>query len=103
MKIIRYIFSPLWKLWFVLCFVIPFLVLFPFFYVALVTKRFDLVYKLKRVWARIISIGSFLFPVVCYKSKKYHLPKPCIVVCNHTSYLDIIFSPFYIDHTAVYM
>lgn len=31
------------------------------------------------------------------------MPKPCIVVANHTSYLDIVLSTLYIDHTAVYM
>lgn len=31
------------------------------------------------------------------------MPRPCIVVANHTSYLDIVLSPLYIDHTAVYM
>ncbi|PBQ32300.1 hypothetical protein CNR22_11140 [Sphingobacteriaceae bacterium] len=103
MKVISVILRPLWKIWFVLWFALPFLVMFPLFYIALVTKKFDFVYKLKRFWARIISIGSFLYPVVIYKSKKYALPKPCIIVSNHTSYLDIIFSPFYIDHTAVYM
>jgi 1-acyl-sn-glycerol-3-phosphate acyltransferase len=103
MKIVYSVIRPLWKIWFVLCFSLPFLIMFPFFYIALVTKKFDFVYKLKRVWARIISIGAFVPPVIRYKTKKYHLPKPCIVVCNHTSYLDIIFSPFYIDHTAVYM
>lgn len=86
-----------------LWFTLPFLVMFPLFYVALVTKKFDFVYKLKRVWGRIISIGAFVYPVIIYKTKKYHLPKPCIIVSNHTSYLDIVFSPFYIDHTAVYM
>ena len=103
MKLVSLILRPLWKIWFVLCFVLPFLVMFPVFYYALVTKKFDLVYKLKRVWSYIISIGSFVFPTIIYKTKKYHLPKPCIIVSNHTSYLDIVFSPFYIDHTAVYM
>lgn len=103
MKIIRFILSPLWKLWLALWFVIPFLILFPFFYAALVTKKFDFVFKLKRFWARIICFGSFLYPLITYKIKKYKLPQPCIVVPNHTSYLDIIFSPFYVDHTAVFM
>jgi 1-acyl-sn-glycerol-3-phosphate acyltransferase len=103
MKIFRFIFSPLWKLWLALWFVIPFLILFPLFYVALVTKRFDFVFKLKRFWARIICFGSFLYPLITYKIKKYNLPRPCIIVPNHTSYLDIIFSPFYVDHTAVFM
>jgi 1-acyl-sn-glycerol-3-phosphate acyltransferase len=83
--------------------VIPFLLLFPFFYIGLVNKKFDFVFWLKRVWARIISVGSFLFPLVYYKTRKYRLPRPCVVVSNHTSYLDIIFSPFYIDHTGVFM
>lgn len=103
MKIIRSIFRPIWKIWFVLCFSLPFLLMFPLFYIALINKKFDFVYKLKRLWARIISISSFVYPVIIYKTRKYPLPRPCIVVSNHTSYLDIIFSPFYIDHTAVYM
>ena len=103
MKLLGYIFSPIWKILFVLCFVIPFLILFPIFYFALVTKKFEFVFKLKRLWARIISLGSLLFPSISYQSKKYNLPNPCIIVSNHTSYLDIVFSPFYIDHTAVFM
>lgn len=103
MQLLKYIFSPIWKLWFAICFVIPFLFLFPVFYFALVSKRFELVFKLKRVWARFICYGSLLFPKIIYTTKKYKLPKPCIVVSNHTSYLDIVMSPFYIDHAAVYM
>jgi len=103
MKILRHIFMPLWKVWFVLCFTVPFLLLFPLFYFGLVTRQYDFVYRLKRFWARIISIGSLVIPVITYQSKKYKLPKPCVVASNHTSYLDIIFSPFYITHTAVYM
>lgn len=103
MKLFSVILRPLWKIWFVLWFALPFILMFPLFYFGLVTKRFDFVFKLKRVWARIISIAAFIYPVIRYSSKKYNLPKPCVIVCNHTSYLDIIFSPFYIDHTAVFM
>lgn len=103
MKFFFTILRTLWKIWFMICFALPFLVLFPLFYIALISGKYSFVYKLKRFWARIISFGSFLYPVIRYSSKKYKLPKPCVIVCNHTSYLDIIFSPFYIDHTAVYM
>lgn len=44
-----------------------------------------------------------MYPIIKYKSKKYKLPQPCIIVANHTSYLDIVLSTLYIDHTAVYM
>jgi 1-acyl-sn-glycerol-3-phosphate acyltransferase len=103
MKIIRAIFRPIWKVWFLLCFAIPFLVMFPVFYLALRSGNFDLVYRMKRFWARIISTGSLLFPKIRYVKHKHKLPQPCVIVCNHTSYLDIVFSPFYIDHTAAYM
>lgn len=104
MKILGNIFRPLWKSLFFLAFLIPFLLLFPLFYWGLRTKRFGFVFRLKRLWARVISYGSLLFPVIRYQGgKKFGLPRPCVVVGNHTSYLDIVFSVFYIDHTAVYM
>ena len=103
MNPLRYILFPVWKIWFVLCFIIPFLLLFPLFYYCFLTKNADLAFKLKRTWAKIILFGSFLFPKITYTSKKYKLPKPCIIVTNHTSYLDIVLSPLFIDHTAVYM
>lgn len=31
------------------------------------------------------------------------MPRPCIIASNHTSYLDIIFTPFYVDHVAVWI
>ncbi|MEI6020250.1 MAG: lysophospholipid acyltransferase family protein [Bacteroidota bacterium] len=103
MKIFRFIFSPLWKVWFVLWFCIPFLFLFPAFYFALHLKKHALVFKLKRLWARIICFCTFLYPQIKYKHKKFKTPSPSIIVANHTSYLDIVFSPFYISHTAVFM
>ena len=103
MKIVRAVFRPIWKIWFVICFLFPFLVLFPAFYLALWGKKFWLVFKLKRVWSRLIAIGSGLFPRIRYQNKKYDLPHPCVVVSNHTSYLDIVFSTYYIKDTAVYM
>ena len=103
MIIVRSILMPLWKIWFFFWFAFPFIIMFPLFYIAIVTKRFSLVFKLKRFWARIICVFSFLYPKVNFRTKKHKLPQPCVIVPNHTSYLDIVFSPFYVDHTAVYM
>jgi len=77
--------------------------MFPLFYYCLITRNADLAFKLKRVWAKIILYSSFLFPVIKYTGKKQKMPRPCIIVANHTSYLDIVLCPLYIDHTAVYM
>lgn len=90
-------------MWFVLTFIIPFLILFPFFYFCFITKNPHLAFKLKRLWSHIILFFSFLYPTIKYKTRKHKLPSPCIIVANHTSYLDIVMSPLYIDHTAVYM
>jgi 1-acyl-sn-glycerol-3-phosphate acyltransferase len=103
MKIVQRIIGPFWKLWFALCFALPFILLFPLFYFSITTQRFDMTFKLKRLWARIICIFAFLYPRVRFANKKYKMPQPCVVVPNHTSYLDIVFSPFYLDHTAVFM
>ena len=103
MRILKLILAPIWKLWLALWFAIIFLILFPLFYWALRIKKFAFVYKLKRLWGKAGAYLSFLYPVVRYQTKKYKLPQPCVIVANHTSYLDILFSPFYIDHTAVYM
>jgi 1-acyl-sn-glycerol-3-phosphate acyltransferase len=103
MKIVQRIIGPFWKIWFAIWFVVPFIFLFPFFFFSIKTERFDMTFKLKRVWARIICFFTLLYPRVRFASKPYKMPKPCVVVPNHTSYLDIVFSPFYLDHTAVFM
>ncbi|MBS1652918.1 MAG: 1-acyl-sn-glycerol-3-phosphate acyltransferase [Bacteroidetes bacterium] len=77
--------------------------LYPFFYFSLKSKKYNTVHFLKNVWSRIIVWGSLIFPVIKYKDKKYQLPVPCIVVSNHTSYLDIIISFFYVKKTAIYL
>lgn len=82
---------------------VPYLLLFPLFYVFMRTGNGDAVFKLKRFWARIIALLVGLYPKVTFRQHRYKMPSPCIIVCNHTSYLDIVFSPFFIDHTAVFM
>jgi 1-acyl-sn-glycerol-3-phosphate acyltransferase len=100
---IKRILSALWKVWLILWFAVPFLILFPLFYRAMKKGRHHVVFSLKRLWAKIITTGVFLFPKITYRHGKYTMPSPCIIVCNHTSYLDIVLTPFFIDHTAVFM
>jgi 1-acyl-sn-glycerol-3-phosphate acyltransferase len=101
--IVRRVLSAVWKIWLILWFAVPFLLLFPLFYRAMKRGRHHVVFSLKRLWARIITTGVFLFPRITYRTGKYKMPEPCVIVCNHTSYLDIVLTPFFIDHTAVFM
>ncbi|MBS1637007.1 MAG: 1-acyl-sn-glycerol-3-phosphate acyltransferase [Bacteroidetes bacterium] len=103
MEIIRLILMPFWKLWFVLVFVISFLLLYPFFWLALTFQKLEAAFTLKKVWAFIIAYGSGIIPDIRYSHKKYTLPKTCIIAPNHTSYLDICLSALYIKHLALYM
>lgn len=66
-------------------------------------QKLDAAFKLKRVWSYCIAIGSGIYPVLIYKAQSKKMPRPCIFAGNHTSYLDIVLSTFYIDHLALYM
>lgn len=83
----------LWKLWFVLNFLITLVLLYPFFVVFLAKESwFGAAFRLFRLWAKWLCYGAGLFPVVEYKIDKSNIPQPCIFVSNHSSYLDIILS-----------
>jgi 1-acyl-sn-glycerol-3-phosphate acyltransferase len=86
-----------------LCFAVPFLALYPFFFITIKTGMIDAAFFLKKVWAFLICLFSGIYPKITYKNKKYTLPKTCIIVANHTSYLDIVLSVFYVRYTALYM
>lgn len=77
--------------------------MFPLFYYCFKTRNADLAYKLKRVWAKIILFCSFLYPKIRYVKHKHKIPRPCIIISNHTSYIDIVLTPLFIDHTTVYI
>jgi 1-acyl-sn-glycerol-3-phosphate acyltransferase len=101
-EIVRLILTPVWKTWFALCFAIPFLVLYPFFFLTIHTGNIRAAYGLKKVWAFLICLFAGIIPVIRY-TKKYDWPKVCVVAANHTSYLDICLSVFYMKHTSLYM
>jgi 1-acyl-sn-glycerol-3-phosphate acyltransferase len=103
LKLIKRIFAPIWKTWFFTVFVISFVLLYPFFYITIKTQHLNTTFKIKRIWSACIAYGSFVFPKLIYKSKSKKMPQPCVFVGNHTSYLDIVLSTFYIDHLALYM
>ncbi len=102
-SIIRTISIVLWKSWFTLVFSALLILLFPFFYVLLMTGQYKAVYFLKKVWAFFICLLTGLIPRLHYPHEKFEFPSPAIVVANHTSYLDILFSVFYVKKPAIYM
>ncbi|MGZ3883099.1 MAG: lysophospholipid acyltransferase family protein [Bacteroidia bacterium] len=102
-EVIRLILTPVWKIWFVLCFAVPFLLLFPFFYITIRTGKIGAAFFLKKIWAFLICLFAGIYPKIAWRGGKYTLPKNCVIVSNHTSYLDICLSVFYVKYTALYM
>lgn len=104
MQILYAIPRALWKLLFLLNFVLGLLVLFPVFYILLLKEEwFPLAFKLKRFWARwIVTIPGIRVDV----AKDFNLKKintPVVFCANHVSYLDIVVSYIVIPHYFVFM
>jgi len=89
MKWIGYLFSSIWRLWFLIVFMLVFIAFMPllFFFTAIV-KNHIIVAHLTRYWSKLTVWLSFLFPVVEWEEtldKKGHY----IFCPNHVSTLDI--------------
>jgi 1-acyl-sn-glycerol-3-phosphate acyltransferase len=75
--------------WFALVFVGIFLVFYPLFLVFLShPKLYPIANFLRRIWAWLTVLCSFSLPI--YTKEEKHIPGPCVLVSNHTSYLDIV-------------
>jgi 1-acyl-sn-glycerol-3-phosphate acyltransferase len=94
----------LWKLVFLLNFVLGLLILYPLFYLFLSRKKwFPIAFKLKKFWARWILLVPGLFVRIQRKVPTDKLPQPCIYCSNHVSYLDIVVSYILLPNYFVFM
>lgn len=90
MKIFKYLFWILWRVWFYLLIAIPILVLLPFLLVAISKERwYPYFFIMARIWARFILFGMGFF----YRANRLQEPEPgksYMFVANHTSMADIM-------------
>ncbi|HEX8516630.1 MAG TPA: lysophospholipid acyltransferase family protein [Bacteroidia bacterium] len=94
----------LWKILFLLNFVIGLIVLYPLFYLFLSRRDwFPAAFSLKKFWAAWIMLIPGLFLRIKWKTAKEKLPETCIYCGNHVSYLDIIASYLVVPHYFVFM
>ncbi|MBI3500371.1 MAG: 1-acyl-sn-glycerol-3-phosphate acyltransferase [Bacteroidetes bacterium] len=94
----------LWKLWFILNFLITLILLYPFFFVLLSSKKwFGTAFLLMRGWAKWLCYGAGIFPSVKYELDVKNIPQPCVFVSNHCSYLDILLSYVAIPHYFIFV
>jgi 1-acyl-sn-glycerol-3-phosphate acyltransferase len=94
----------LWKLLFLLNFVLGLVVLYPFFYVLLSNRRsFPAAFRLKRFWAAWILTIPGIFVKKIRRNGSSGLPHPAIYIGNHASYLDIVASYRITNNYFVFM
>ncbi len=89
MKWIGYLFSSVWRLWFLTVFILVFIAFIPllFFFTAII-KNHIIVAHLTRYWSKATVIFSFIFPIVEWE-EKIDKNKQYIFCPNHVSTLDI--------------
>lgn len=58
---------------------------------------------LKRFWGGLSIMLAGIFMKKIYRTDRDKLPSKCIIVANHTSYLDIIMSVHLIPHNMIFM
>lgn len=86
----KYIFIPLWRIWFYVLVGIAILLLFPFLFISISKKEwYPKFFVFARVWATIILFGMGLFPKI-KKEQKLEKGKSYMFVANHTSMTDIM-------------
>jgi 1-acyl-sn-glycerol-3-phosphate acyltransferase len=74
--------------WFALVFVVVFLLFYPFFLLFLShPKMYPAANLMRRMWAWIIVLLGVSIPIW---EKEENMPSPCVIVSNHSSYLDIV-------------
>src|SRR4051812_1588924 len=104
MKYLLIIPRALWKILFLLNFILGLIILFPFFYILLSKKKwFPLAFRLKKFWAWWIMIIPGLLLNVKRKVPASKLPKTAVYCGNHVSYLDIIVSYLITPNYFVFM
>lgn len=90
MKLLKYPFWLLYRIWFYLLVLLPIIVLFPLIlFTILSEKTYPLFFKIARLWARVILIGmGFRYSIK--GTENFEAGKSYILVANHTSMTDIM-------------
>ena len=104
MEIIRIIFSTIWKIWFFIVFASIMILVYPFLLFFLHKRqRYKYAFGIQHIMARWISWLSGLYMKKVYHINRNQIPQPCVIVANHSSYLDIVLSYLVLKKYFVFM
>ncbi|MDO7876644.1 lysophospholipid acyltransferase family protein [Hymenobacter sp. ASUV-10] len=89
-QLLRFIGRGIYTAWATWWFIFPFLVTFPIQWVASKVPSWRwIIPKINRLWS-VFSIFMWGVPVEVVRPSKAPLPRPCVYVANHGSYIDIL-------------
>jgi len=90
MKLFKYLFWLLYRIWFYLLVLLPIILLFPLILITILSeKSYPLFFKIARLWARVILIGmGFRYSIK--GTENFEAGKSYMLVANHTSMTDIM-------------
>ena len=103
MKIIRYLLTPLYRIWFYILMGIPIIVLFPILLVSILRESwYPYFFKLARLWATIILFGMGFFPKI-KRDIRHEKKRSYMFVANHTSMTDIMLMLYVTSNPFVFV
>ena len=90
MKLFKYPFWLLYRIWFYLLVLLPIIMFFPLIIITILSeKTYSLFFKIARLWARFILIGmGFRYSI--NGTENFEVGKSYMLVANHTSMTDIM-------------
>lgn len=90
MKIIKYFFWTLYRIWFYILMAIPILAMFPFLVISILKEKwYPYFFIMARIWAKFILFGMG-FQYKLHQDQQIELGKSYMLTANHTSMADIM-------------
>lgn len=90
MKLFKYIFWVLYRIWFYILVALPIIILFPILLISILKESwYPFFFKIARIWARFILIGMG-FRIKIIQEQVPEVSKSYMFIANHTSMADIM-------------
>jgi 1-acyl-sn-glycerol-3-phosphate acyltransferase len=90
MKIIKYIFWLIYRIWFYILIAVPIVIMFPFLFISILSEKwYSYFFVMARIWAKFILIGMGFSTKVVFEQRP-EKGKSYMFVANHTSMTDIM-------------
>ncbi|MCA0348390.1 MAG: 1-acyl-sn-glycerol-3-phosphate acyltransferase [Bacteroidetes bacterium] len=103
MKVLKYIFWILYRIWFYIMMAIPILIMFPFLFLSILKETwYPYFFMMARIWAKCILIGMGFRTKVVFEQRP-EKGKSYMFVANHTSMIDIMLMLSIIENPFVFV